>query len=91
MQLKLSHLQIIELEGKHEIVSLVGTLSNGGHLHTSLADERGQVVGGHVMGDMVVLTTAEVVIGVCTGLKFSREMDARTGFKELVVTDTSLQ
>ncbi len=79
-------MQVLALEGKYEIVSLVGTLSDGGHLHASLADDKGCVVGGHVLGEMVVFTTAEVVIGECSQLMFNREMDTRTGFHELVIT-----
>ena len=40
---------------------------------------------GHVVGDMIIFTTAEVVLGDCQGAKFTREMDSRTGFPELVV------
>ena len=77
---------MIELNDKHEIVSLVGTLSDGsGHLHASLSDAKGGVVGGHVVGDMVVFTTAEVVIGECEQITFKREMDHMTGFSELTV------
>ena len=79
------NLQIIELKQKHEIVSLVGTLSAGGHLHVALSDAQGQVIGGHVMGDMIVFTTAEIVVGDCTDLTFSRPFDSHTGFPELVV------
>ena len=43
------------------------------------------MVGGHVLGDMVVFTTAEVVIGECEQVTFKREMDPRTGFGELTV------
>lgn len=45
------------------------------------------MVGGHVMGNMKVFTTAEVVIGNCDMLSFTREMDDATGFDELVVTE----
>ena len=77
---------MITLDGRHEIVSLVGTLSGSSkHLHASLANEKGEVIGGHVMDEMIVFTTAEFVIGECTQLTFSREMDDRTGFQELVV------
>ena len=83
---------MIELSDKHEIVSLVGTLSDGnGHLHVSLADAKGGVVGGHIVGDMVVFTTAEVVIGECEQITFKREMDPRTGFSELTVHNRSEQ
>lgn len=77
--------QITTYEGPFEIVSLVGTLSAGGHLHISLSDKEGHVIGGHVVGDLIIHTTAEVVIGYCSGFTFSREYDSQTGFKELVV------
>lgn len=77
--------QIIELNQQHEIVSLVGTLSAGGHLHVALSDAQGRVIGGHVMGDMVVFTTAEIVVGDCSDLVFSRHFDSCTGFPELAI------
>ena len=80
-------LQIIEVKGRHEIVSLVGTLADEGHLHASLSDKDGNVIGGHVMGNMKVFTTAEVVIGNCDTLSFTREIDDETGFEELVVRE----
>jgi len=72
---------------RFEIVSLVGTLSasHGCHLHCSLADAEGHVWGGHCVGDMVVHTTAEVVLADCQGLAFERHFDGSTGFKELAV------
>ena len=39
------------------------------------------------MGNMKVLTTAEVVIGNCDMLSFTREIDEETGFDELVVKE----
>lgn len=77
----------MEVKGKHEIVSLVGTLADEGHLHASLSDKDGHVVGGHVMRNMKVHTTAEVVIGNCDMLSFTREFDDETGFDELVVKE----
>ncbi|KAK7487116.1 hypothetical protein BaRGS_00021611, partial [Batillaria attramentaria] len=76
--------------GPFEIVSLVGTLSGGegGHLHISLSDDKGAVIGGHVVGDLYVHTTAEVVIGECAGLAFAREHDVMTGYDELKVNTT---
>ncbi|RMZ97807.1 bifunctional -like [Brachionus plicatilis] len=70
-----------------EIVSLVGTLSciGGHHLHISLSTKNGQVLGGHVFGEMNVFTTAEIVIGECEDLAFKREFDPASGFDELVV------
>jgi len=77
--------EIIEVTGRHEIVSFVGTLAGEGHLHASLSDKDGHVMGGHVIGNMKVFTTAEVVIGNCDMLSFTRETDDETGFDELVV------
>lgn len=82
----------MDLVGPHEIVSAVGTLTgNGeGHVHISVADATGRVVGGHLVS-ATVFTTAEVVIqgtqrDRSDGFHFSRSLDTRTGFKELVVT-----
>ena len=81
------YLQIVTYDGPFEIVSLVGTLSGGegGHLHISLSDSKGKVIGGHVMGDLFINTTAEVVLGECEGVRFKREDDKETGYDELVV------
>lgn len=78
-------LQIKTYEGHFEIVSLVGTLSSGGHLHMSISDAEGNVFGGHVFGDVIVYTTAEVIVGNCPGAVMNREEDKRTGYKELTV------
>ena len=64
---------------------MVGTLNRDAHLHVCLSDAEGRTVGGHVMGDLEVFTTAEVVVGDAVDLQFTREMDERTGFPELVV------
>lgn len=77
--------QIKTYEGHYEIISLVGTISANGHLHGSLSDKDGHVIGGHIVGDLFVYTTAEIVIGECSALKFKREHDYQSGYKELVV------
>jgi predicted DNA-binding protein with PD1-like motif len=79
--------ETVRLVGKHEIVSLVGTCSADGsaHLHVALADAKGVVVGGHLVGDMHVFTTAEVVLADCEALRWTRTMDDHTGFRELCV------
>lgn len=69
----------------YEIVSLVGTVSAGSHLHGSFSDDRGNVFGGHIVGDMYVYTTAEIVLGECQGAEFSREFDEKSGWPELVI------
>ncbi|EDO48643.1 predicted protein [Nematostella vectensis] len=52
----------VEVSMKIHSRNLVRTISGGGHLHVSLGDKEGQVIGGHVMGNMIIFTTAEVVI-----------------------------
>jgi predicted DNA-binding protein with PD1-like motif len=77
------------LEQKLEIVSLVGTLSRHGcHLHIALADENGQVRGGHLMDQSRIYTTAEIVLGIIPGISFRRAPDPVTGYQELLVTPT---
>ena len=72
--------------GKYEIVSLVGTFSaDGCHLHISLSDKDGNVIGGHLKEGCDIYTTAEIVIGDIKNLIFTRAMDENTGFKELVI------
>lgn len=78
------------LPGKHEIISLVGTLGRGGaHLHCGLAGEDGSLVGGHVVAGCRVYTTLEVILAVLPELAFDREVDSATGWPELVVRDES--
>jgi uncharacterized protein len=75
-----------QFEGKFEIVSLVGTLSpDGPHLHISLSDKTGRTIGGHLVEGCKVYTTVELVIGEIEGVRFTREQDAQSGYKELRV------
>ncbi|MBC7922173.1 MAG: DNA-binding protein [Ferruginibacter sp.] len=74
------------LEGKYEIVSLVGTFSDeSAHLHLSISDATGVTVGGHLLEGNLIYTTAELVVGVLPGLAFTREVDPAYGYRELVV------
>ncbi|MFS2037124.1 PPC domain-containing DNA-binding protein [Polaromonas sp. CT11-55] len=73
------------LEEPLELITLSGTLSaDGVHLHASVATARGEMRGGHVMAGCIVRTTAEIVLAPLPGWVFTREQDAKTGFKELV-------
>jgi len=77
-------------EDKYELVSLVGTFSaDGCHLHISLSDRNGNVIGGHVKEGCMIFTTAEIVLGEIQNMSFTREMDNNTGFKELVIKQRS--
>merc|ERR1719471_822957 len=84
-----SEKKVETMERHFEICSLVGTLSSdgGSHLHTVLSTEDGSTVGGHVVGDMEVFTTAEIVIGSSNKTVFTREFDQATGYDELMVTE----
>lgn len=77
------------LKEHFEICSLVGTISKVGcsHLHVTLGRDDGTSVSGHVMGDMEIFTTAEIVIGTASTLEFSREYDPDTKFDELVIKE----
>lgn len=74
--------------GHFEIVSLVGTLSiHGSHLHASIADGTGEVLGGHLLDGNIIYTTAEIVIGESPNLVFDRVLDEETTYKELRVNE----
>lgn len=60
---------------------------DGCHLHGTFGDARGHTVSGHIMGNMIVQTTAEVVISNIVGSEFKRVFDARTGFRELTIKE----
>ena len=74
----------LEVEEDFEIVSLNGTVSNGiPHLHISLADEIGNVVGGHLCNGTIVNTTVELVLGVLEEYESRRIYDESTGYDEI--------
>ena len=71
---------------RFEIVSLTGTMSlYGSHYHISIADGTGRTYGGHLLAGCLIYTTAEVVIGIISGLRFKRIYDVETGYKELSI------
>jgi len=77
---------VVQIAGDTELLTLCGTLAvNGSHLHASVADATGRVLGGHVASGCIVRTTAEVLLLVLPEWSLSRERDAATGFPELVV------
>lgn len=79
-----------ELEGKHEILTLSGMLSEAGvHLHMSVANSRGECRGGHVVYGCQVYTTLELAIALIPEAKFQRVFDQSTGFKELKISSIS--
>ncbi len=76
----------VTVAGPLEIISLSGSLSaDGAHLHVSVSDAQGRVVGGHLCAGSLVRTTAEVLIADLPQWHLTREPDAATGYPELVV------
>lgn len=73
------------IDGPLELLGLAGTLGAGGvHLHASVADAEGKVLGGHVMPGCNVRTTAEIVLGLLPAHVFERTHDPVTGYLELL-------
>lgn len=70
-----------------EILALSGTFSddNTGHFHISVADGSGNSIGGHLLDDNLIYTTAEIVMGFLPELHFVRETDPAYGYRELVI------
>jgi uncharacterized protein len=78
------------IDGKHEILTIAGTIGTGGiHLHMSVANAQGQVIGGHVVDGCIIYTTVELTIGILPDLQFQRQLDDRTGFAELAISATN--
>ena len=78
--------QPTELRGDLEILTLAGSLSpDGAHLHITVADADGRVAGGHVAPGCIVRTTAEILLAVLPGYRFSREADPDSGWDELAI------
>ena len=73
------------LRGDVEILTLSGSIAdNGVHLHMSVADAAGRVLGGHVAAGCIVRTTVEVLLAVLPEWHLTRKVDAATGYAELV-------
>lgn len=73
------------LEGPFEIVSSTGTMGKEGcHIHISLADKNGKVVGGHLADGCLVNSTIELTaINLSDEWQFKRVLNSTTGYKEL--------
>ena len=67
----------------------MGTVSvRGCHIHISLADNKGNAIGGHLMEGCLVDTTAEICIESFDNYVFDRIFDDNTGYKELIIKNT---
>ena len=78
--------ELTELSGDLEILTLAGSVSpDGAHLHMTLADAQGRVLGGHVGAGCMIRTTAEILLALLPDCRFGREQDPVSGFRELVI------
>jgi predicted DNA-binding protein with PD1-like motif len=76
----------LQLDGDVELLSLSGSISPAAsHLHLSVSDAQGRVLGGHAGYGCTVRTTAELLLALLPEHRFSREHDALTGYDELVI------
>lgn len=75
------------LNNDFEVITLNGTLEIGGeHLHLSVSDPQGIMLGGHMMSGCTVRTTLELVIGELENIAFNRQPCAISGYDELFIT-----
>ena len=77
------------IEGPLEILTLSGSLTpDGAHLHASVSDAAGRVLGGHVCAGCEVRTTAELLVAPLPAGSLSRAFDTATGYPELRIGDS---
>jgi predicted DNA-binding protein with PD1-like motif len=83
-----SEYENLATRGRHfEIVSFVGTFSTKDyHFHLAIANEKGDVFGGHASSGNKVYTTAEIMIVEGLDWEFRREVDPKTTYRELLPT-----
>ena len=78
--------------GHFEIVSLTGTVSiNGCHLHICISDSTGKTIGGHLLENNIIYTTAEIVLLSNDDFIFKREKDGTTPWEELQVENMEIR
>lgn len=74
----------LTLDGAFEMVSLSGTLSQGGmHIHMAISDEQFNVIGGHAKVGCIIRSTAEIVIIQLNDHQLRRHNQNVHGHKEL--------
>lgn len=79
-----------EYDGHFEIVSMTGTVSlHGSHLHISISDGDGNMIGGHLVPGCKIYTTAEMVLAIFDDVVYKREYTEDSGYEELVVKKNS--
>jgi predicted DNA-binding protein with PD1-like motif len=79
--------QTMRLDVELEILTVAGSISpEGSHLHISVSDATGRVLGGHVAPGCTVRTTAEILLALLPDWRFTREPDTATGYAELLIS-----
>lgn len=74
-----------------EIICVNGTCSmNGIHLHMSVSDCLGNMLGGHMEEGCLINTTCELIINELDDYIFTREFDENTGYHELLVKKVAI-
>jgi predicted DNA-binding protein with PD1-like motif len=77
------------LEKPHELISLQGSISTKGeviiHLHCSLANDKHEVVGGHLTGATVCVLN-EILIKKTENIVLKRNLNPFTGLRELYIS-----
>jgi uncharacterized protein len=74
------------LEGKFEILTLSGMFApDNAHLHITVGDTNGMVLGGHLLNESLIYTTAELAAVSFPSLEFQRQIDPTYGYKELII------
>ena len=69
-----------------EILTLQGSLCrSGSHIHITVADANGAVLGGHLCEGSVVRTTAEVLVARLPQWQLQRAVDPTTCYRELEI------
>ena len=69
-----------------EILTLQGSLCRSrSHIHITVADANGAVLGGHLCKGSVVRTTAEVLVARLPQWQLQRAVDPTTGYRELEI------
>lgn len=67
-----------------EVCALTGTVSmHGMHLHLSVADCDGHMLGGHMLDGCLVRTTLELVVQEVAEVTILRIKEEQTGYDEL--------
>ncbi len=74
------------LKGAFEVIFFGGTLDAAAHhLHLSIADEDGKMLGGHMLKGCITRTTMEIIVMELTDMVFKREKCPVSTYNELAI------